>query len=161
VGVDRIAIYEVPYNMADDGPQRQREYVEQLEAFLAQGRRGDAAALFMRIAGATEEMIEGARKSPVWPSLEAIAPTLAYDAACMGDGQPPADRFARITRPTLVATGGASPDSFVAGGGDFFAKAADAIAAMIPNAERRTIEGQAHQVDPKALAPVLERFFGE
>jgi pimeloyl-ACP methyl ester carboxylesterase len=159
VSVDKLAVYEVPYNMAEDGPQRQREYVEQLGAFLAQERRGDAAELFMRTAGASEEMIAGAKDSPVWPGLETIAHTLAYDAACLGNGQPGTARLARITRPTLVATGGGSPDSFVGGGGDFFGKAADAIAASIPGAERQTIERQTHMVDPKALAPVLERFF--
>jgi pimeloyl-ACP methyl ester carboxylesterase len=159
IAVDRLAVYEVPYDMADDGPRRQREYVEQLGVLLAEDRRGDAAALFMRVAGASEEMIAGARSSPMWPGLEAIAHTLAYDAACLGDGQPPTARLTRITRPTLVATGGASPDSFVGGGGDFFEQAADAIAASIPRAERQTIAGQTHQVDPKALAPVLERFF--
>ncbi len=159
IAIDKLAVYEVPYNMANDGPQRQREYVEQLEEFLAQGRRGDAAELFMRVAGASEEMIAGAKDSPMWPGLEAIAHTLAYDAACLGNGQPPTDRLARITRPTLVATGGGSPNSFVGGGGDFFGKAADAIAASVPQAERQTIEGQTHMVDPKALAPVLERFF--
>jgi pimeloyl-ACP methyl ester carboxylesterase len=160
IAIDKLAVYEVPYNMADDGPQRQREYVQQLEALLAEGRRGDAAELFMRVAGATEEMIAGARSSPVWPGLEAIAHTLAYDAACLGDGQPPTARLATITRPILVATGGASPDSFVGGGGGFFDRAADAIAASIPQAERLTLAGQTHMVDPKALAPVLERFFG-
>jgi pimeloyl-ACP methyl ester carboxylesterase len=95
----------------------------------------------------------------MWPGLEALAHTLAYDAACMGDGRLPAARLARITRPTLVATGGASPDSFVGGGGDFFGQAADAIDAS-PQAQRQTIEGQTHMVDPKALAPVLERFLG-
>jgi pimeloyl-ACP methyl ester carboxylesterase len=160
VPADTLALYEVPYNMAEDGRQRQREYAERLNAFLAEGRRGDAAELFMRIAGATDEMIQGAKESPVWPHLEALAPTLAYDAACMGDGQPPVERLARISQPTLVAAGGASPDSFVAGGGDFFGKAADAIAEAVPQAERRTLEGQTHMVDPKALAPVLREFFG-
>jgi pimeloyl-ACP methyl ester carboxylesterase len=159
--VDKLAVYEVPYDMADDGPQRHREYVEQLEGFLAEDRRGDAAELFMRLAGASEEMVAGARSSPMWPGLEAIAHTLVYDAACMGDNRPPTARLAKITRPTLVAAGGASPDSFVGGGGDFFGKAADAIAASIPQAQRQTIAGQTHQVDPKVLAPVLEQFFGE
>jgi pimeloyl-ACP methyl ester carboxylesterase len=159
VGIDKLALYEVPYNMADDGVQQHQEYVGQLTAFLAEGRRGDAAELFMRLAGASEEMIAGAKDSPMWPGLEAIAHTLAYDAACLGTGQPPTARLAKISRPTLVATGGGSPDSFVGGGGDFFAKAADAIVASIPQAERRIIEGQTHMIDPKALAPVLERFF--
>jgi pimeloyl-ACP methyl ester carboxylesterase len=117
---------------------------------LAEGRRGAAVELFMRVAGASEEDIEGARSSPVWPGLEAIAHTLAYDAACLGDGQPPTARLGTITRPTLVATGG---------GQDFFEQAADAIAASLPQAERLTIRGQTHLVDPKALAPVLQRFF--
>jgi pimeloyl-ACP methyl ester carboxylesterase len=159
LAIERLAVYEVPYSMAEDGPQRWREYVQELEALLAEGRRGDAAALFMRVAGATEEMIAGAKSSPVWPGLEAIAPTLAYDAACLGDGWPPTARLATITQPTLVATGGASPDSFVGGGGDFFDRAAAAIAASIPRAERQTIEGQTHMVDPKALAPVVKLFF--
>jgi uncharacterized NAD-dependent epimerase/dehydratase family protein len=59
-----------------------------------------------------------------------------------------------------VATGGASADTPVGGVRlDFFAPVADAIAAAIPNAEREVVEGQTHMVDPKALAPVLERFF--
>jgi len=161
IAVDRLAVYEVPYNMADDGQQRHQEYVQQLEGFLAEGRRGDAAELFMRLAGASEEMVAGAKSSPMWPGLEAIAHTLAYDAACMGDNRPPTARLAKLTRPTLVATGGASPESFVGGGGDFFGKAADAIAASIPQAERQTIAGQTHMIDPKALAPVLERFFSQ
>jgi pimeloyl-ACP methyl ester carboxylesterase len=94
-------------------------------------------------------------------ALSAAPHTLAYDAACMGTSQPPTARLATITQPTLVATGGASPDSFVGGGGDFFAKAAAAVAASIPGAERQTVEGQTHMVDPKALAPVLARFFGK
>jgi pimeloyl-ACP methyl ester carboxylesterase len=97
----------------------------------------------------------------MWPGLMAIAHTLAYDAACMGDGQPPSARFAKITRPTLVATGGASLDAFVGGNRDFLAQAAAAIAASITQAERLTIAGQTHMVDPKALAPVLERFLRE
>jgi pimeloyl-ACP methyl ester carboxylesterase len=159
VGVDRLAVYEVPYDMAEGGRRRHREYVAGLERFLAEGRRGDAAELFMRLAGASDEMVAGARSSPMWPGLEAIAHTLLYDAACMGDNRPPTDRLARITRPTLVATGGASPESFVGGGGDFFARAADAIAAGIPRAQRLTVEGQTHQADPKVMATVLERFF--
>ena len=145
IAVDRLAVYEVPY-----GASGWRAYVEQLEALLAEGRRGAAVELFMRVAGASEEDIAGARSSPVWPGLEAIAHTLAYDAACLGDGQPPTARLAIITRPTLVATGG---------GQDFFEQAADAIAASLPQAGRLTIQGQTHLVDPKALAPVLQRFF--
>jgi pimeloyl-ACP methyl ester carboxylesterase len=87
----------------------------------------------------------------MWPGLEAIAHTLAYDAACLGDGLPPLARLAGIRQPTLVATGGAA---------DFFEQAADAIAGAIPHAERLIIEGQGHVAEPKTVAAVLERFFG-
>jgi len=88
----------------------------------------------------------------MWPGLEGVAHTLAYDAVCLGNGNPPTARLTTITQPTLVATGG---------GDDFFEQAADAIVASMPRAERLIIEGQTHVVDPKALAPVLERFFGQ
>jgi pimeloyl-ACP methyl ester carboxylesterase len=152
--VDRLAVYEVPLGWPTGADAKQ------LDTLLTEGRRGDAVELFMRTAGASEEMIVSARNSPMWPGLEALAHTLAYDMACMGNGHPPTARFARITQPTLVATGGASPDSFLGGGGgDFFEKAADAIAAGIPRAERLTVAGQSHVVDPRALAPLLEGFF--
>src|SRR5918992_2229810 len=65
IAIEELAVYEVPYNMADDGPKRHREYAEQLEAFLAEGRRGDAAELFMRTAGATPGGNTGAKEPPV------------------------------------------------------------------------------------------------
>jgi len=67
----------------------------------------------MELAGSSPEHIAGARSSPWWPGLEALAPTLAYDAACLGDGRPPAARFARIAQPVLVVTGAASVDPAV------------------------------------------------
>jgi hypothetical protein len=38
---------------------------------------------------------------------------------------------------------------------------ADALAKVIPQTERRTLEGQSHDVSADALAPVLFEFFGE
>jgi pimeloyl-ACP methyl ester carboxylesterase len=55
IAIDKLAVYDVPYNLAEDWPRRWREYVEQLGALLAQERRGDAFALFMRIADSSEE----------------------------------------------------------------------------------------------------------
>jgi pimeloyl-ACP methyl ester carboxylesterase len=159
---DRIAVYEVPYCLAGDVLQRSRDFAERLGPLLAEGRRGDAIELFMRFAGSSEEDIAGARSSPWWPGLEAIAHTLAYDAACMGDYLPPTARLAGIRQPVLVATGGVSPAARVGMAGlppDFFDQAADAIAASVPRAERTTLEGQGHVADPTAVAPVLARFF--
>jgi alpha-beta hydrolase superfamily lysophospholipase len=159
IAVDRLAVYEVPYNMADDWPQRWRDYVEQLGAVLAEGRRCDALELFMRLTDSSDEDVAGARSSPYWPAMEAIAHTLAYDAACLGDGQPPTHRLARIRQPTLVATGGAHPPR-AARWVVALDPAADAIVASVPRAQRQTLEGQSHVADPRAVVAVLAPFFG-
>ncbi|HEY8599224.1 MAG TPA: alpha/beta hydrolase [Thermomicrobiales bacterium] len=163
IAIDKLAVYEVPYSTDDDAAQQWQKYSAQLGAALAEGRRGDALALFMRVAGSPEEAIASARESAQWPDLEAIAHTLAYDAACLGNLRPPTRRLKAITRPTLVVTGGATAEDphMAELPSGFFDQAADAIAASIPLAERRTLAGQAHIVDPKALAPMLERFFSE
>lgn len=148
--VDRLAVYEVPYLVGDAEWRPWREYVEELSAVLADGRRGDAIELFMRLAGSSEEGIQGARRSPMWPDLEALAHTLAYDAACLGDGRPPVARLATIMQPVLVLTGGAD---------EFFERAADAIAGALPRAERQTLEGQSHVADPKLVSSALAAFF--
>lgn len=147
LAIQRLGVYEVPYDTTAEATQRNQAYREQLQAALAQGRRGDAVELFMRLAGSSDEDIAGARRSQYWPGVEALAHTLAYDAACYGP--PPVDRLATVTQPTLVLTGG---------GAEFFELAADAIAAAVPGAERVVLEGQGHVADPKAVATVLGRF---
>lgn len=137
-----------PYMMGADASQRWQEYVGAAPGGRCEGRRGAAVELFMRLAGASEQNIVQARNSSIWPRLEAISHTLAYDAACLGDGHLPTDRFAQIGQPTLVVTGGRD---------DLFESAADAIAASLPQADVSAL-GQGHVVDPKALAPLLAPF---
>jgi pimeloyl-ACP methyl ester carboxylesterase len=158
--IDCIAVYEVPYNIAADWPRRWLVYRERLGGLLAEDRRADALALFMRVTGASDEEIAGARSSPFWPVGEALAHTLAYDAECLADGQPPASRFASINQPTLVATGVGWQEPGAAEWVLALDDAADAMVAMIPHAERQIFEGQGHVADPMAVAPLLARFFG-
>jgi Alpha/beta hydrolase family len=149
LAIQRLAVYEVPYDVGPEAPQRNQAYRERLRGLLAQGRRGDAVELFMRLAGSSDEDVAGARRSPHWPGLEQLAHTLAYDAACYGP--PPVERLATVSQPTLVLTGG---------GAEFFELAADAVAAAVPGAERVVLEGQGHVADPKAVAAALGRFLG-
>ena len=51
VAIDRLAVYEVPYAMAEDGPHWNQRDVPEVEALLADGRRGDVIELFMRTVG--------------------------------------------------------------------------------------------------------------
>jgi pimeloyl-ACP methyl ester carboxylesterase len=83
---------------------------------------------------------------------EAVAHTLPYDAAALGeDGSVPTERAARVTVPTLVMDGSASFP--------FMYTTAVTLAKALPNSEHRTLEGQTHEVAASAIAPVLEAFF--
>ncbi len=151
--VKKLAMYEPPYN--DDATARQawKEYRKQLKDVLAEGRRGDAVGLFMMLLGMPADQLEGMRQYPLWPMWEAIAPTLAYDAAALGeDGSVPTQKAARLAVPTLVMDGGATEWPFMH-------DTAVALAKAIPNAQHRTLEGQTHEVAAEALAPVLVEFF--
>lgn len=148
VAASRLAVYEVPYPLAD-GPQWHLNGPKITE-LVAAGRRDEALSLFMGSIGASDEDIAGAKESEYWAGLTAIAHTTAYDAACMRDGSPSRERFARITQPALVVTGGST---------ELMERAADATLACVPHAERQTLHGQAHAADPGVVAPMLERFF--
>lgn len=152
LAITKLALYELPFNSGDEQARAAAQhYSRELSALLGEGRRGDAAALAMTTWGAPAEAVAGMRQTPIWPLFEAVAPTLAYDDAIMGDGSIPIQRLASISVPTLVMAGGASPA--------FMLDAAQAVAHALPNAQFRTLEGQTHDVAPEALAPVLAAFF--
>jgi pimeloyl-ACP methyl ester carboxylesterase len=149
--VSSLAMYEAPY---DDDPAIHapwQRYLADLTAALAEGRTGDAAALFMAFVGASRKEIDLMRRAPFWPGIEAVAPTLAYDAALLGpDKSVPVDRASEIAVPTLVMHGAA--------GAPFMGETARTLRKAIPGAELRTLAGQGHNVRPEALAPVLAEF---
>jgi pimeloyl-ACP methyl ester carboxylesterase len=150
--VTKIAMYEPPYNNDPGAQQSWSQYLGQLRQTLAEGRRGDAVALFMRLIGTPAEQIEGMRHAPFWPGLEAVAPTLAYDhAAILGEPwSVPTELAARVRVPALVITGDA--------GLSFMPEAARTLSQAIPQGQLRMLAGQTHQVDPGVLAPVLTEF---
>jgi pimeloyl-ACP methyl ester carboxylesterase len=149
--VTRLALWEPPFMTDPDAPGRQQAYVAQLAELLGAGRRGDAMALFMRSIGLPEGMIAGMRQAPVWPGMEALAPTLAYDAAVMGDSLVPTGLVASVQAPTLVLDGSDT--------GAWAADSARALTAALPNPRRHTLQGQNHAVAWDVLAPVLKEFF--
>jgi pimeloyl-ACP methyl ester carboxylesterase len=150
--VHRVAVYEVPFaDTLAGGAEQQAAYTENLERALAEGRRGDAVELFLRLTGLGEQMIQGARQSPMWAGMEAVAPSLAYDNAVMGDGLLPRDLLAAIPVPALAVAGGASPE--------WMRTASRAVADTVPQGTYRVLAGQTHMVEPGVLGPVLAEFF--
>src|SRR5260370_1398001 len=75
----KIAMYEPPYNNDLGAQESWSQYLRQLREALAERRRGDAVALFMRFVGTPAEQIDGMRRAPFWPATQTVAPTPAYD----------------------------------------------------------------------------------
>jgi pimeloyl-ACP methyl ester carboxylesterase len=149
--VKKLAMYEAPYNSDEVARQAWMDYRKQLKELLAADRRGDAVVLFMMLVGMPAEHVPEVRQYPMWPMFEAVAPTLAYDAAVLGeDASVPTGRAAAVAMPALVMDGGASYP--------FMHATAVALANAMPHGQHRTLEGQTHEVAAEAIAPVLVEF---
>jgi alpha-beta hydrolase superfamily lysophospholipase len=151
--VTRLALWEPPYALDDEARRPPADYQAQLAAAVAAGRPGDAVELFFAAAvGMPGEFVAQMRQAPFWPEMERLAQALVYDAAIMGDFRIPTDRLAKVAIPTLVLDGGTVPG---------LSRTADAVASAVPGAQRRTLQGQPHNVDPAAIAPVVAEFFAD
>jgi pimeloyl-ACP methyl ester carboxylesterase len=149
--IKKLALWEPPFIVDDSRPAVPQDYREQLSRMLAADRRGDMIELFMTQAvGIPAEFVAQMRQSPWWPAQEALAHTLIYDATLMGDFRLPKARVAAVATPTLVIDGGQTA---------WLSHAAQAVADALPNAQRQTLNGQPHNVDPEAIAPALVAFF--
>lgn len=124
---------------------------EQLTAMIAADRRSDAVTFFMKLMGMPSFVLAIMRFLPLWSKLKAVAHTLPYDAAIVGEASLPA-QAATIDVPTVVIGGEKSPARL--------RNAVRAVAQTMPNARPLLLEGQDHNVASKVLAPVLEQFFG-
>jgi pimeloyl-ACP methyl ester carboxylesterase len=147
--VSKIALYEPPHNDDPDAQEPWSAYLSELQQLLADGRRGEAVALFMRLVGTPAEEVDAMRQAPFWPSMEAIAPTLAYDhAGIIGERwSAPTDLAERVRVPALLIAGDASLP--------FMPHAARALSQAMPQGQLRILKGETHNVNPAVLAPVL------
>ena len=149
--IRKIVMVEPPYSTGTGrapAPDLAGRYTE----LCSSGRRGEAIALFMtKAVGQPPEAVERVRGTPIWPALEAMAHTLAYDAYIVGDGKVPAERAAAVTIPVLAVESTASPQ--------WLRDATRAVAAALPDGRHLVIPGQFHEVDPLLLAPELKRFY--
>lgn len=152
LAIDRLIMWEPPFSLDPDGPRRARAYADRLDELLTADRRGDALAHFMTQVGIPEEAIAGIRHSPYWQVGLSLAPTLAYDAAILGDTTIPMGRYGKIGTPTLVLSGSESPD--------FLRQAAAGAAEAIPGARHDVLPGQDHNVAGESIAPVVAAFAG-
>ncbi|MER5988243.1 alpha/beta hydrolase [Streptomyces sp. NPDC001787] len=159
LNIERLALYEPPFAVVpgDFGPPE--GFARHIDGLLAEDRRGEAVKAFMTKAqGMPGFMVATMRLMPkVWSNLTAMAHTLPYDIAVMGDtqqGRPlRAEEWSSVAAPTLVITGSKSPDGF--------RSAARAIVEVLPDAGHRTLQGLSHGavvMAPGKLAPGLVEF---
>lgn len=157
LSIKKLAVYEPPFIVDDSRPPLPDDYVEHLDQLVAAERRGDAVEYFMTTAiGMPADFAGQMRESdPSWGNMEQTAHTLSYDGRFVREtmaGKPlPPDRWRGGTVPTLVMDGSDSDQHMHT--------AAQSLVDILPQADRRTLPDQTHQVDPAALAPVLEEFF--
>lgn len=155
LAITKLALWEPNFLVDDSRPPLPADYVDRINELVSAGRRGDAVEYFMTAAaGIPAAFVAQLRQAPFWPASEAVAHTLAYDGSIVGDsmsGKPlQAERWASVTVPTLVIEGGQTPG---------FGTGAQALADALPNARRRILEGQPHNVAADAIALVLMEFF--
>ena len=162
VAADRLAVYEVPYQTDEVFQKAWRTYVEELDRLRsrpANGARRSSCSCGWSVPATRSS--RGRRRPSTGRELWRWRTRSPTTRRASGTDRP-RERLATIKQPTLVVTGDVAPDPNYMGEVpvDFFGRAAEEIAAAVPNAERATLEGQWHMVDAKVLAPELERFFG-
>jgi pimeloyl-ACP methyl ester carboxylesterase len=151
LAITHLALYEPPFRPDDNYPPPPADLAEQVAKLVAAGRRGDAVELYqIKAIGIPEDVVAQMRHAPFRPGLEAIAHTLAYDAAICGDMSLPTELLASVATPTLVISGEQSPPMLRA--------AARAAAEKLPNGRLASLPGQGHDINPEATAPVIADF---
>lgn len=156
LAIERLAVYEAPLIVDDSRPPLPDGYEHEMQRLVDADRRSEAVRLFMRRGvRLPAPVVTMMRVMPAWSTMKAVAHTLPYDTALTADlqhGRPvPAGRWSQVTVPTTVICGGKSPAWMQAG--------MHALAAAVPGATHRTLEGQTHIVKATALAPLLVEVF--
>lgn len=154
VPMRKVIGYEAPWvGLRTNKDGSTKDYHGDLDRLIDAGENGKAIAYFM------VDMIGAPRFVPLmmrvmaakeWRKLLAVAPTLRYDAAVMGDFTVPEAELAGVRVPVLALCGSKAAPEMLA--------AQQKVAASIPGAEHAVLAGQTHQVSPAALRPHFLRF---
>ncbi|MFI5711877.1 alpha/beta fold hydrolase [Kribbella sp. NPDC051620] len=150
--ITSVVLHEPPYGPDDEESQQQSDDDGAVVLrLLREGRRTDAVATFLAMAGMpSDAATEYART----PGMAEVAHTLAYDFAVMDHaskgGVVPISLLEGLQQPTLVVAGSASPP--------FMVDAARSVAKTVQNGRLVELDGQHHVVPAEVLAPVLRAF---
>lgn len=148
----KLALYEPPFVYEKKNGSVPPDHEVKLKSLLASNRRSDMVKYFMvDMVGVPAFAAFMMKLMPVWKKLKAVAHTLPYDAAVMGDFTVPVADIYTVKTPTLIAGGGKSSATL--------RNAVQSVADTLPNGTLKWLEGQTHNVKAEILAPVLIEFF--
>lgn len=151
VSMQKLALYEPPLILSGSREPMPVDLAEQLVALTKRGERSAAAALFLtRGVGVPAALVEQRKQQPGWTSLEAASHTLSYDARLTADPASILARAAALRLQSAVFDGGRSQPWMRAG--------VEKLAQVIPGVAHVTLPDQAHDVDPRVIAPKLLEF---
>jgi pimeloyl-ACP methyl ester carboxylesterase len=159
--VKGLFMYEPPLIVDDSRPPMPKDFSNQITELVAADRRNDAVKLFFtKGMGIPPFGVTLMRfLMPGWSKMTGMAHTVPYDLAILEEtqaGKPlPKERWVSNTTPTLIMVGSRSEV--------FFHSGAKALAAILPHADYRSLEGGNHGsvlLGPKPLAGAVGQFFG-
>ena len=136
--VRKLVLYEGWPPANPDAFTLQPGVAERLDLLLAEGNAEGALETFMRdVVRVSEEELGAIKSQPSWPARVAAAHTIPRESLRVEVFDP--GQAAEITSPTLLLTGGDSPD--------FLRNGIETVAAALPDAQIAVIEGQQHLAD--------------
>ena len=154
-GITGMVLYEAP--IFTDGSRKPvpADYVQRMDRLVASGDNAGAVKHFMQNGIAIPWYgILMMQLFGMFRKMAPVGPTLPYDTAFVNPlwtYRPiPPNRWPNVTMPVL-AMGGSKSDAWMQ-------NAQRAIAANLPNARHKTLEGQNHMVAATAIAPAIKEF---
>lgn len=147
LAIDKLAVYDPPY-VSEQVPG----LTDRVRTMALSGDREGAATAFLTEAiGVPAEFVPMIKQGEDWNGMLGIAHTLWYDLMICSRDDVPVDQVTGIGVETLAMAGANSPDDLRRG--------SERLAAAMPNARLKIVEGQDHRLDNQVIAPILIDYF--
>jgi pimeloyl-ACP methyl ester carboxylesterase len=145
-----LVIFEPSYTF---GRPVDRGVPARLAELIAAGRPGDAVATFQtEVIGLPAETVAHIRQSPMWPALEAMAPSMVYDATIGTELAVPTPAMTAVTTPALIMYGA---DTW-----PVLRDAAQELAKLMPAARLIEVNAANHDIPTEETAAQIRTHLG-
>lgn len=145
--VSKLVMYDAAYCHNEAYLEEFKTLSRGLYQLLENGKNEAAITGFLEGIGIPGEAFESL--FPDWPTMVALAPTLAYDTT-LASSLAPVKEVATLTTPTQIIVGEKSPESIQ--------EVAKQLNAAIPNVTYTMLKGQDHMPAAEVVLSVLTRF---